>query len=274
MAIITETREIQAAVSPRYPFLDNLRGMTLASMILYHMAWDLVYIFDVPWNWFGSSGSYIWQQSICWTFILLSGFCQGLERPAACTGENSLRSRRSVKNGLAIFGAGLLITAITLIFMPAERVVFGVLTLIGSCMLLLTLVKGLLSLVSPAAGLAAGFFLFALFKGVNRGWIGFFDMEIFPLPRWMYANLFTAYLGFPTDNFYSTDYFSVLPWFFLYLTGYFLCRFLCRKGEMRLPAQKPLPLFAFMGRNSLMIYMLHQPLIYGVLTCGSVFFAF
>lgn len=266
--------EIQMAASPRYPILDNLRGITLTSMILYHAVWDLVYIFGVPWDWFGSFGAYLWQQSICWTFILLSGFCQGLARSGEAASKDAVRSLRAAKNGLTIFGAGLLVTAVTLVFMPAERVVFGVLTLIGSSMLLLTFMRGLLTRIPPAVGLAAGFLLFAFVKGVNGGWLGFFDVGIVSLPRWLYANLFTAFLGFPTADFYSTDYFSLLPWFFLFLTGYFLCRFLSRKGKMRLPAQRPLPLFAFMGRHSLVIYLLHQPIVYGALVCGSVFFAF
>lgn len=256
-----EHKEEQENVFPRYPFLDNLRGMTLLSMILYHAVWDMVYIFGAPWSWFHSRWAYLWQQSICWTFILLSGFCQGL-------------ARRPVKNGLKVFGAGLLVTAVTLVFMPAERVVFGVLTLIGSCMLLLAPMRGVLDRIPSVIGLFTGFFLFALFKGVNGGRLGFFDVGIISLPRWLYADLFTAFMGFPAADFYSTDYFSLLPWFFLYLTGYFLCRFLSRKGKLRLPAQGPLPLFAFMGRHSLVIYLLHQPVVYGALVCGSVFFAF
>ncbi|HCT91974.1 MAG TPA: hypothetical protein DF613_11450 [Lachnospiraceae bacterium] len=246
-------------VSTRYPFLDNLRGMTLLSMILYHAVWDMVYIFGAPWGWFRSQGAYLWQQSICWTFILLSGFCQGL-------------ARRPVKNGLKVFGAGLLVTAATLIFMPAERVVFGVLTLIGSCMLLLVPMRRILDCIPSVMGCIAGFLLFALFKGINGGWLGFFDIPLFRLPGWLYANLCTAYLGFPAGDFYSTDYFSLIPWFFLYLTGYFICRLLGQGGKLRLPVQNPLPVFSFMGRNSLIIYLLHQPLVYGVLLCGTVFF--
>lgn len=268
MTVKSEIKE--GTVSPRYPFLDNLRGVTLASMILYHAVWDLVYIFGVSWDWFGFFGAYLWQQSICWTFILLSGFCQGLARP----GGAAARSLRAVKNGLTIFGAGLLVTAVTLAFMPTERVVFGVLTLIGSCMLLLVPLRKVLDRIPSAIGLMLAFLLFALFKGVNGGWLGFLDIPLFPLPGWLYADLCTTFLGFPAADFYSTDYFSLLPWFFLYLTGYFLCRFLSRKGKTRLPVRNPLPVFSFMGRHSLVIYLLHQPLVYGALVCGSVFLAF
>ena len=61
--------------------LDWIRGITLVSMILYHGAWDLVYLFGANWDWYRSKGAYVWQQSICWTFILLSGFCWALGGP-------------------------------------------------------------------------------------------------------------------------------------------------------------------------------------------------
>ncbi len=251
--------ETEQAVSPRYPFLDNLRGLTLLSMILYHAVWDMVYIFGAPWDWFRSQGAYLWQQSICWTFILLSGFCQGL-------------AKRPVKNGGKVFGAGLLVMAATWIFMPAERVVFGVLTLIGSCMLLLVPVRRALEQIPPVIGFLTSFLLFAFFKGVNGGWLGFFDIPLLRVPERLYANLCTAYLGFPAADFYSTDYFSLLPWFFLYLTGYFIYFLFRRRGKLRLPVQNPMPVVSFMGRHSLIVYLLHQPLVYGALICGTVFF--
>ena len=55
--------------SVRFDGLDTLRGMTLLSMIAYHASWDLVYMFGVHWPWYRSFAAYVWQQSICWSFI-------------------------------------------------------------------------------------------------------------------------------------------------------------------------------------------------------------
>ena len=65
---------------PRYALLDSLRGLTLLSMIAYHAVWDLVYLYHFPFV--GCLGRVVgvWQQSICWTFILLAGFCRPLGR--------------------------------------------------------------------------------------------------------------------------------------------------------------------------------------------------
>lgn len=62
------------STSTRCALLDELRGLDLISMMLYHGMWDLVYLFGVRAPWYGSWQGELWQQSICWVFILLSGF--------------------------------------------------------------------------------------------------------------------------------------------------------------------------------------------------------
>lgn len=108
----------------RYYALDGIRGLALLNMIVYHAAWDLVYLFDIDLQWYQSKGAYIWQQCICWTFIFLSGFCEPL-------------GKKKPKRGVTVFSLGFLIVVTTLIALPQNRVRFGVLTLIGSCMLLM-----------------------------------------------------------------------------------------------------------------------------------------
>ena len=61
--------------SNRLELLDAIRGITIISMIIFHTLWDLVYIYNVDIDWYKGSYGYLWQQGICWTFILLSGFC-------------------------------------------------------------------------------------------------------------------------------------------------------------------------------------------------------
>ena len=66
--------ELQPRKSRRHG-LDTIRGLALVNMILYHLSWDQVYMFGADWDWYRSDGAYVWQQGICWTFILLSGYC-------------------------------------------------------------------------------------------------------------------------------------------------------------------------------------------------------
>ncbi len=234
----------------RIHLLDNLRGITFISMILYHTMWDLVYIFGVHAPWYESDGAYWWQQSICWTFILLSGFCWSL-------------GHRKLRRGLEVFGLSILISLVTVLLMPENLILFGVLNAIGTSMLVMIPLEKILSKWNPYVGLFLTFALFILTRNVNNGTLGFESWSFLPLPDSWYANMFTAYLGFPPHYFYSNDYFSVIPWIFLYQTGYFLHRVL--KGYLPRLTMPPIPGIAWLGRHSLIVYALHQPIIYGVL---------
>ena len=241
----------------RYFILDCLRGFALIHMILYHAIWDIVYVFNIDWKWYQSHGAYIWQQCICWTFILLSGFCFAFGKP-------------KYKRGITVFLCGFAITFCTLIFMPENLVLFGILTLIGSCMLILTPCKNLLSKCNPYLGFGISFVLFVITRNVNDGMLGFESWKLLELPANLYQNMFTAYLGFPNNSFYSTDYFGILPWIFLFLTGFFL-NLICERSNLLKIFEphvcKPLE---WLGQHSLQIYVVHQPIIYVLLT---LFFA-
>lgn len=189
--------------STRYALLDELRGLDLISMMLYHGIWDAVYLFGVAVPWYAGTPGRLWQQSICWGFILLSGFCLPM-------------GHHPVKRGAAVFGAGALVTAVTLLFMPENVVLFGVLTLLGSAMILTGLLKKALQKVSPVAGFLVSFALFALTYHTMDGYWGLGALR-WLLPRGLYANCFTAYLGFYPLGFFSTDYFPLLPWLFFVL---------------------------------------------------------
>lgn len=236
--------------------LDTIRGLALISMILYHASWDMVYLFGAEWDWYRSDGAYLWQQATCWTFILLSGYCFHL-------------GRRRLRRGLMAFGGGLVITAVTLVAMPASPILWGVLTLLGSAMLLTIPLDKLFSGVPARVGLVLCFSLFLILGEVNSGYLGFEGARFLALPEGFYANLFTAYLGFPPASFRSSDYFPLLPWLFLFWSGYFLYRLRPEDPHRELPR---LPVVTFMGRHSLLIYLLHQPVVYGVLTVWHLLF--
>ena len=206
--------ELQPAA--RYRLLDELRGLDLISMMLYHGMWDVVFLFGVAQKWYTGRPGFVWQQSICWVFILLSGFCLPL-------GHHPFR------RGAVVFGAG-----------------------------------ALLRRVPPAAGVAVSALLF---WGTYPTMKGFWNLPggRLALPQALYASYTTAYFGFLPKSFFSTDYFPLLPWLFLFWAGWFLHRLLGRErlGPLRRSVCPPL---GWMGRHSLIIYLLHQPVILGVLT--------
>lgn len=236
----------------RFQLLDTIRGIVLVSMIVYHATWNMVYIYGMDWGWYHSKGAYLWQQSICWTFILLSGFCFSL-------------GRRHLKSGLMVFGSGVLVTIVTLIAMPQNRVVFGVLTCIGSCILILTFTEKIWKKVPAEAGAVISFLVFLFARNINEGYLGFGHMRMVEIPANWYRNYFTTYLGLPFRGFYSTDYFSLFPWLFWFITGFYMYQIFEKQGFINMRfMEKGIGVFSFLGRHSLLIYLLHQPVIYGI----------
>ena len=237
--------------SSRYALLDELRGLDLISMMLYHGMWDAVYLFGVVVPWYSAGQGRLWQQSICWVFILLSGFCLPL-------------GHHPLKRGAAVFGAGALVTAVTLLFMPEDVVWFGVLTLLGSAMLLTGLVQKWLQKIPPAVGLAVSLILFALTDHTMDGYWGLGPLR-WALPQGLYANYLTAYLVFYPVSFYSSDYFPLLPWGGLFLAGCYAGRWLLSSPRRERLQRSRSPGMAVLGRHTLPLYLLHQPVWFGVL---------
>lgn len=169
----------QKAPAGRYALLDELRGLDLVSMMLYHACWDMMFLFGIWMDWYAGMPGRLWQQTICWVFILLSGFCAPF-------------GRHMLRRGVTVFAAGALVTAVTLVFMPGERVIFGVLTFLGTAMLLTGVLEPLLKKVMPAVGLAVSAVLFAVCYPVGLGWVGLGGWKLM-LPQSLYANYFTAF---------------------------------------------------------------------------------
>lgn len=236
----------------RYQKLDGIRGIALLNMIAYHTIWDLVYIYQTDWGWYKSRGAYVWQQGICWTFIFLSGFCWSL-------------GRHALKRGITVFLGGAVITVVTLIAMPQNRVVFGVLTLTGSCMLLMNALDKWMKRLPALPCMIGSALLFLLTRNINEGYLGFENWNLYKLPPVFYSNIVTTYLGFTQKDFYSTDYFSLFPWLFLFMTGYFAFQYLRGKRAMKFLENSILKPVEWLGKHSFEIYMVHQPVIYAVL---------
>ncbi len=232
----------------RVRLLDFLRGASVVSMVLYHGMFDLVYLFGVDIAWYPQMPGYIWQQSICWVFILVSGA--------------SLHYGKKVwKRGLFVLGCALLVSVVSFVAMPGQRVVFGILHFMGTAMLLSVPLRPLLKKISAMPGALVCFLLFMLTKTVPSGSLGFGDIKLWALPEALYQTDYLFFLGLPGPNFFSADYFSLIPWVFLFFTGYFAWGLVKGKFVAKKPGKNP---FEWAGRHSLEIYVVHQPLLYGL----------
>lgn len=234
----------------RYYLIDALRGFALLNMLAFHFLYDVYVIYGLDFRWPGYPGIVAWERFICVSFIVLSGISLHF-------------SRHAYRRGLIINACGLLITLVTWIFVPEQMILFGVLNCIGCAMLLTQLMRRLLDKINPFAGLAAGFLLFGFFYGLPNGFVGFFGVPLAQVPDFFYTFPPLAVVGLPSPGFFSTDYFPLLPWLFLYIAGFFLWRVILSLRWERFFTQR-VPVLEVIGRYTLWIYMIHQPVLMGI----------
>ena len=226
---------------PRLPVVDVARGVALLAMVVYHLSWDLAYARFVPWD---VSGDPLWRgfaAAIAGSFLLLSGLSLVLAAERSPGLEGPLR--RIGKLALAAAAVSL---ATYLVF-PDSFVFFGILHMIAVGSLL-----GLPLRRAPVPLLLALAAFVLILPQVARS--PAFDHPAF-WPLGLSATI-------PPAN----DYVPVFPWFAPILVGMSLGR-LVVSGAIRLPAVNagrwPARAFAVAGRWSLVIYLLHQPLLFG-----------
>lgn len=239
----------------RYGLIDFLRGITLISMIVFHACWDLQYIFGVNMPWYTGKPGFIWERSICLPFIFMSGFCILFGRSR----------ERKIKRGLLISICGALVSFVSIVFMDGSPIYFGVLTFIGFAMILFALLENLLTKCNPYIMILVNIILGTLLAKVSYGYIGIKGLFEKKLPEILYRNMFTTFFGFPFPKFSSSDYFAILPWIFVYGAGFYSCLILKNRGWLKYLTAPKKNIINLIGRHTLPIYMLHQPVIYGLL---------
>lgn len=233
----------------RYYIIDYIRVFVIINMILYHTVWDMVYMFGSDYMWFKSSFGHIWQSFICITFIFISGFCWPI-------------SRSHLKRGIYILVCSFIITAVTVIFIPKSAIKFGILTLIGSSVLIMIPLEKLLKYINNSLGLILSVLFYIFFYNINKGYI-LFGIRI---PDCLYNGNFMTYIGFMDKSFHSSDYFSIIPWIFIFLSGYFAFGIMSERKLLYLLEGKFNKYIMEISRKSLIIYLIHQPIVYGILT--------
>lgn len=221
--------------------LDAFRGLCILGMVLVHLTFDLVVLYRIlDWNypeWF-----LFLQEWGGVLFLLISGISVTL-------------GHHPVRRGLVVFGCGMLCTGVTyamaaLGFMDSLLVIrFGVLHCLGLCMLLWPALRKL----HPGVLLAVGIVLSV---------VGLYCNTLTVESPWLFP------LGLTSADFSSGDYFPLLPNLGYFLTGAALGKWLYAKKQSLFPKVDPrhilLRPFCWIGRHSLWIYLVHQPLLAGL----------
>lgn len=229
--------------------VDFLRGLSIVFMIVFNWSYalDFLGIYTI----FPRSNAFYWDifpYIIAASFMFIAGISLTLSwnRFKKTGPSRKEKWQKYVLRGAKIFGLGLVITGVTWIAYPEHFIFFGILHLIGISIVFSPLIisnsrkpVALISLVI-AVYLASSFI-----EG---------------------SSLISASLGLSSPEFKTFDYFPIIPWSAVIFSGITVGHKLFPNGERRFKIEKPnsrplnrlIELKQYLGRHSLIIYLLHQ----------------
>jgi len=213
----------------RAHYLDALRGLAVVWMILFHASYDLKFFKLIDWD-FNTGFWYAFPRIIAFTFL----FCVGASLNFTHHPHPNWKAvgKRTLKIGLS----ALVISLSTYFIFPQQWIYFGTLhcILIGSILGVFFVNKRNWTLVVLALILVAQYVLYYDIKWVS---------SILQKP--------------------SMDFIPIYPWFWVILLGIFLEPYLSRVRSLQ--EMKPQKFLTFLGQHSLKIYLLHQPVLFGLI---------
>ncbi|MCI1966609.1 MAG: DUF1624 domain-containing protein [Oscillospiraceae bacterium] len=236
----------------RIYLMDELRGFAVFCMVFYHGFYTFGYLFG------SDVGIYFFrffmpaEPFFAGMFLFISGVCSNL-------------THSNLARGIKLLAVSLGVTLATWIFVPEDVITFGVLHFLSVCMILFGLLKPAADRFrfswTPVLVCAA---LYFAARGVPNGYLGYGAGLGVPLPQSLYTCDWLAPLGLTSPNFVSSDYFPLLPWIFVFAAGTFVGK-LAKQGRFpEIAYRSQVPILSWFGRHALLLYLFHQPVIYGL----------
>jgi uncharacterized membrane protein len=247
--MVATTVDGNGSTRPRYWEIDMWRGVAIVMMVIFHLMWDLwafrilpdVVLYAGFWKYF--------QRATAISFLLLVGVSLTVSyRRAREKGGEGLW-RKFMLRGLMIFGIGMCFTLIAWVS-SFGYVQFGVLHLIGAAIILS--------------------YPLLRYRWLNLSlWAVLFVIGGLLENRY-FDNNALLWLGLHTPDYAPLDYFPLIPWLGVVLLGVFIGNTFYRAEGRLIPLPDwswlpPVRLLRFLGRHSLLIYVIHQPLLLAAL---------
>ncbi|MFV0493184.1 MAG: heparan-alpha-glucosaminide N-acetyltransferase [Pseudorhodobacter sp.] len=233
--------------SSRSPILDLARGVALLGMAIFHFGFDLALFGHVPITAITTGFMPIFARIIAGSFLFLSGISFWLAHGAG------FRARPFWRRFGLIVLAALAISLVTRIAMGETWVRFGILHAIAAC-----------SLLAVALRKAPAWMLFTL------------AAIILALPSFLASPAFDSpwllWLGLAPETPPMMDYEPLLPWLAPFLAGLGLAKMGEGQGwwaRILYPGPGRAGLFQWAGRHSLVIYLIHQPVLYSLVWAAT-----
>jgi len=244
------------AVAPRgrVDLVDALRGVAITMMIAYHFCFDLTYYRWTDWAMLDDVRWIAWRTAIVTSFLFVAGLSLALRDDREQRRGAGWFDPAFLRRWAQIAAAALLVTVGSTILFPDRFIYFGVLHFVALAVWLCRRAPRL-----GGWGIAVGAVALALGLSVAHP---AFD------PRWV------NWIGFAAQKPLTEDYVPLFPWIGVVLIGCATGALWGRRGFGLPPslasAWKAVPTriratLAAMGRWSLTIYLLHQPLMLGAM---------
>ena len=221
----------------RVGLIDAARGLSILLMVVYHLCFDLYQSGYISRSLMYAPLVKFLQVFFASLFILMSGI--------------SCRfSRNNLKRGILMFLAGMAVTGVTYFYDQTLMVRFGILHFLGVAAVFFALVgksldKLLPSFVAPIVYLV----------GAAATWT---------IPDHTYDVEWLWMFGFPSPEFFSSDYFPILPNIFVYLFGTWLGTYISAGRFPQWFYRLRLKPLEWIGRKTIWVYLVHQPLCIGI----------
>ena len=220
--------------------LDALRGIAIVAMVVYHFCFDLRYFRLTRWDFEHDPVWLTARAAILSSFLLIAGIS------AALAHRDPRADARWARHVAVIAGAAAAVTAASLMMFPRSFIWFGVLHAIA-----VSLIVARPLTARPRAAALAGVVI--IVAGVT-------------LSSPLFDNRGLGWVGFMTHKPVTEDYVPVFPWTGVLLLGIAAGHALAQNGFALLaPLGRAPRALRFLGRHSLAVYLVHQPLLLGAL---------
>jgi uncharacterized membrane protein len=225
----------------RFWEIDSARGIAIIKMVIFNYSFALsflnIYTFKAGLSFPG------WAAAV---FIFLVGLSLTISYSRIKKKKPREIYKKFFSRGLKVFGLGILISIITFLTFPEYFIIFGILHFIG-----ISIIIGQFFLKFRRLNIILGTLVIVL--GLNL------QNFVFNFP-WL------LWLGFTPKQYSMFDYFPILPWFGFTLLGIAFGNTFYKNGKRIFKIRDFSNSFivrflSLLGRNSLIIYLVHQPLL-------------
>lgn len=246
----------QNQTKARIHLLDEIRGFAIVCMVFYHAFYTL----DAEFN-FEIAGIFYrffepFQDYFAMLFIFISGISSHL-------------SRNNLIRGIKLLAIAMAITLFTAVIMPeygmgGNEIYFGILHFLSIAMLIFSGLKNLFNKISVQVGVLISLILYIATRFIEDGILGIPELLEYHLPKNLYSLTYFFPIGIYTDKFFSADYFPIFPYIFVFFAGTFVGKLATGNTLPNFLYKSNFVPLQWIGRHTLIIYVLHQPIIFGI----------